>query len=159
MYSTPLHAYTTSKMIRTNIITDHANYNEISLNPSIVYQGSVKANGGRTCYCTLLAGSHFVPNQELKMGLSVEHLVQDHIWLLPSSLTVGAIAMLLMWESNSPCLSRTPFIALLVHSHQAFSLFKSQRATSNPEDCRLTVKVLTNVTPSCFGKARKPKRV
>ena len=86
-----------------------------------------------------LFGRKPLPNQELKMGLSVEHLVQDHIWLLPSSLTVGAVAMLLMWESNSPCLSRTPFIALLVHSHQAFSLFKSQRATSNPEDCRLTV--------------------
>ena len=52
-------AYTTSKMIRTNIITDHPNYNEISLNLSIGYQGSVKANGGRTCYCTFLAGSHF----------------------------------------------------------------------------------------------------
>ena len=86
-----------------------------------------------------LFGSHFVPNQELNLGLSVEHVIQDHIWLLPSSLMVGAVAMLLIWESNSSCLSRTPFIALLVHSHQAFSLFKSQRATSNPEDCRLTV--------------------
>lgn len=126
-------------MIRTNIITHHANQNEISLNLSIAYQGSVNANGGRTCYCTFLAGSHFVPNQELKLALSVEHVDQDHMWPLPSSLTVGAVAMRLIWESNSSCLFRTPFIALLVHSHQAFSLFKSQRTTSNPEECRLTV--------------------
>ena len=78
----------------------HATWNQISLKPSIVYQGSVKANGGRTCYCTFLAESHFVPNQEPNLGLSVEHVIQDHIWLLPSSLTVGAVAMSLIWESN-----------------------------------------------------------
>ena len=131
------------------------------MNPSIVYQGSVKANGGRTCYCTFLAGSHFVPNQELNLGLSVEHVIQDHIWLLPSSLTVEVVAMRLIWENNSSCLFRTPFITLLVYSHQAFSLFKSQRTTSNPEELSVNSqsKVTTNVTPPCFDRVRKRKRV
>lgn len=82
-------------------------------------------------YRTFLAGSHFFSNQELSRGLSV-HKELPLKSLIASSIssTFGALAIRLIRKSTSSRLPRTPFEALLVHSHQAFSRWKSQRTTS-----------------------------
>lgn len=81
---------------------------------------------------TFFAGSHFFSNQELNRGLSVhKELPLKSLMASSISSTVGALAIRLIRESTSSRLPRTPFEALLVHSHQAFSRWKSQRTTSD----------------------------
>jgi len=76
--------------------------------------------------------SHFVENQLRNLAFSVHTALSWKSFIaLSMSFKVAALAILLIRDNTSSRLLSTPLVLLLVHSHQAFSRWKSQRTTSD----------------------------